>query len=271
MSAAAVLWCLLARHWSVGLAPKAVLFVVAEVLMILFLPAVERSALGGAPYGPPGLVRFVLVMYTVLLAFGPKTATPTLIFPMAAANDWHRRAKVLGCLGDVFDAPGLSAGDLVRPTESTDGKVAPASNVRIYLDPHDPRNVFAHAMMRPVLRRVARKIQLRCQAYLWIYFAGAIAALVVLNVLLWYPLSHRLLAAHLAALPPSGAPTTIVVPQSWQTRLYFTVLEYSRALAYDIARPRAAPPGHGGDVASELAAWSCEVRGEVAYSTQVPW
>ena len=36
--------------------------------------------------------------------------------------------------------------------------------------------------------------------YLWIYFAGAIAALVVLNVLLWYPLSHRLLAAHLAAL-----------------------------------------------------------------------
>ena len=55
-------------------------------------------------------------------------------------------------------------------------------------------------MMRPVLRRIALKIRLRCQAYLWIYFAGAIAALVVLNVLLWYPLSHRLLAAHLAAL-----------------------------------------------------------------------
>ncbi|CAH0364723.1 unnamed protein product [Pelagomonas calceolata] len=199
-SAAAVLWCLLARHWSVGLAPKAVLFVVAEVLMILFLPAIERTALGGAPYGPPGLVRFVLVMYTVLLAFGPKTATPTLIFPMAAANDWHRRGMVLGCLGDVFDAPGLSAGDLVRPTENTEGKVAPAAGTRIFLDPHDPKNVFAHAMMRPVLRRIARKIQLRCQAYLWIYFAGAIAALVVLNVLLWYPLSHRLLAAHLAAL-----------------------------------------------------------------------
>ena len=104
-SAAAVLWCLLARHWSVALPPRAVLFVVAEVL-IVFLPAIERAALGGAPYGPPGLVRFVLVMYTVLLAFGPKTATPTLIFPMAAANDWHRRAKVLGCLGDVFEAKG---------------------------------------------------------------------------------------------------------------------------------------------------------------------
>ena len=91
-------------------------------------------------------------------------------------------------------------GDLVRPTENTEGKVAPAADVRIYLDSHDPTNAFAHAMMRPVLRRVARKIQLRCQAYLWIYFGGAIAALVVLNVLLWYPLSHRLLAAHLAAL-----------------------------------------------------------------------
>ena len=199
-SAAAVLWVLLARHWSVALPPRAVLFVVAEVLLVVFLPAIERAALGGPPYGPPGLVRFVLVLYTVLLFFGPKTATPTLIFPMAAANDWRRRAKVLECLGDAFDAPGLSAGDLVRPTESTEGKVAPAAGPRIFLDPHDPKNVFAHAMMRPVLRRIALKIRLRCQAYLWIYFAGAIAALVVLNVLLWYPLSHRLLAAHLAAL-----------------------------------------------------------------------
>ena len=56
-SAAAVLWCLLARHWSVALPPRAVLFVVAEVLLVVFLPAIERAALGGPPYGPPGLVR----------------------------------------------------------------------------------------------------------------------------------------------------------------------------------------------------------------------
>ena len=120
------------------------------------------------------------------------------MFPVAAAHDFRRRAKLLECLGDIFDAPGLSV-DRVGRTEGTT-KVAPAVGGRIYLDPHEPQNAFAHGMMRPVLRRVALSYHLRCQVYLWIYFAGALGALLVLNVLLWYPLRHRYLSAALIAV-----------------------------------------------------------------------
>ena len=97
-----------------------------------------------------------------------------------------------------LDAPGSSV-DRVGRTEGTT-KAAPAVGGRIYLDPHEPQNAFAHGMMRPVLRRVALSYHLRCQVYLWIYFAGALGALLVLNVLLWYPLRHRYLSAALIAV-----------------------------------------------------------------------
>ena len=197
VSAAAVLWCLLAGHGSAGLTGRAILFVLCEVLVVMFLPAAERAR-GGAPYGPDGLVRFVLVGYSLLLFFPPKGAAATFLFPVAAAHDFRRRAKLLECLGDIFDAPGLSV-DRVGRTEGTT-KVAPAVGGRIYLDPHEPQNAFAHGMMRPVLRRVALSYHLRCQVYLWIYFAGALGALLVLNVLLWYPLRHRYLSAALIAV-----------------------------------------------------------------------
>ena len=51
VSAAAVLWCLLAGHGSAGLTGRAILFVLCEVLVVMFLPAAERAR-GGAPYGP---------------------------------------------------------------------------------------------------------------------------------------------------------------------------------------------------------------------------
>ena len=208
VSAAAVLWCLLAGHGSAGLTGRAVLFVLCEVLVVMFLPAAERAR-GGAPYGPGGLVRFVLVGYSLLLFVPPKGAAATFLFPVAAAYNFRRRAKILECLGDVFDAPGLSV-DRVGRTEGT-MKVAPAVGARIYLDLHEPRNAFAYAMMRPVLRRVALSYHLRCQVYLWIYFAGALGALLVLNVLLWYPLRHRYLSAALIAVVALQCGLNIVI------------------------------------------------------------
>ena len=166
---------------------------------MMFLPAAERAR-GGAPYGPDGLVRFVLVGYSLLLFFPPKGAAATFLFPVAAAHDFRRRAKLLECLGDIFDAPGLSV-DRVGRTEGTT-KVAPFRRPgrRSLPRPAGPQNAFAHGMMRPVLRRVALSYHLRCQVYLWICFAGALGALLVLNVLLWYPLRHRYLSAALIAV-----------------------------------------------------------------------
>jgi hypothetical protein len=114
----------------------------------------------------------------------------TLMFCLVSASDLRRRRAVMDMLGKVIVYPGLEFDSVFRRPDGG-GCISEGAERYLYIDPEIRDNCYSWLLMRRTLNMFANNFFRRCQTYIAVLVSWCIAAVIYLNVLIWFSVPHH--------------------------------------------------------------------------------